>query len=148
MSPLLPPSHLSTRHVHRHGDDVGDFGFRDRTGRTSSAAAAINGFRNRRLTPVPIFPRFCLTGDLGGGVASPELQESGPGMNEDAEAARRYRNRAKEVRAIAEGAKDRESRLSLLRVARDYERMARLRIAVGKADRDSSSARHSNEPEV
>jgi len=67
-------------------------------------------------------------------------------MNEDAEAARRYRNRAKEVRAIARGAKDRKSRLSLFRVARDYERMARLRIAVGKADRDSSP-RHSNEPE-
>jgi len=59
-------------------------------------------------------------------------------MNEDAEAARRYRNRAKEVRAIAEGTKDCEARQSLLRVARDYDRMARLRIAVGKADRDSS----------
>ena len=58
-------------------------------------------------------------------------------MNEDAEAARRYRNRAKEVRMIAEGAKDQETRLSLLRVARDYERMARMRIVVGKADRDS-----------
>jgi hypothetical protein len=64
-------------------------------------------------------------------------------MNEDAEAARRYRKRAKEVRAIAEGAKDRETRLSLLRVARDYKRMARMRIEVGKADRDS--ARNSNE---
>ena len=66
-------------------------------------------------------------------------------MNEDAEAARRYRNRAKEVRAIAKGAKDREERESLLRVARDYDRMARLRIEIGKADRDS--ARVSNEPD-
>ena len=66
-------------------------------------------------------------------------------MNEDAEAARRYRNRAKEVRMIAEDTKDPEARQSLLRVARDYERMARLRIEIGKADRDS--ARASNAPE-
>ena len=58
-------------------------------------------------------------------------------MNEDAEAARRYRNRAKEVRMIAEDTKDVAARQSLLRAARDYERMARLRIEIGKADRDS-----------
>ena len=66
-------------------------------------------------------------------------------MNEDAEAARRYRNRAKEVRMIAEDTKDLEARQSLLCVARDYERMARLRIEIGKADRDS--ARDLNESE-
>ena len=59
-------------------------------------------------------------------------------MNEDAEAARRYRNRAKEVRMIAEDTTNLETRQSLLRVARDYERMARLRIEIGKADRDSA----------
>ena len=66
-------------------------------------------------------------------------------MNEDAEAARRYRTRAKEVRMIAEDTKDLEARQSLLRVARDYNRMARLRIEIGKADRDS--ARDLNESE-
>ena len=66
-------------------------------------------------------------------------------MNEDAEAARRYRKRAKEVRMIAEDTKDLEARQSLLRVARDYHRRARLRIEIGKADRDS--ARDLNESE-
>jgi len=67
-------------------------------------------------------------------------------MNEDAAAARRYWRRAKEVRAIADGAKDQASRASLLGVARDYERLARLRIEIGKADRDSGAAA-SNEAE-
>ena len=67
-------------------------------------------------------------------------------MNEDAAAARRYWRRAKEVRAIADGAKDQASRASLLGVARDYERLARLRIEIGKADRDFG-ADASNEAE-
>jgi hypothetical protein len=71
---------------------------------------------------------------------------SGLWMNEDAAAARRYWRRAKEVRAIAEGAQDRESRASLLSIARDYERLARLRIEIGKADRDVGASA-SNEPE-
>jgi hypothetical protein len=82
---------------------------------------------------------------IGAGV--PSLSDAlGIGMNEDAEAARRYRNRAKEVRAIAAGAKDRKTRLSLFRVATDYLDMAWMRIRVGKADRDSNTG-HSKEPE-
>ena len=56
-------------------------------------------------------------------------------MVDDAATARRYRNRAKEVRAIAESVTERKSRMTLLRIAADYERMARLRVRVGKADR-------------
>ena len=67
-------------------------------------------------------------------------------MNEDAAAARRYWRRAKEVRAIADGAEDRESRASLLSIARDYERLARLRIEIGKADRDAGASAP-NKPE-
>ena len=59
-------------------------------------------------------------------------------MNEEAAAARRYRHRAREVRTIADSMKDKKSRLALPRVAEDYERLARLRIAVGKADRAKS----------
>jgi len=56
-------------------------------------------------------------------------------MFDDAAVARRYRKRAKEVRAIAETVLERKSRTILLRIATDYERMARLRVRVGKADR-------------
>ena len=56
-------------------------------------------------------------------------------MFDDAAVARRYRKRAKEVRAIAEAVLERNSRMILLRIATDYERMARLRVRVGKADR-------------
>jgi hypothetical protein len=62
-------------------------------------------------------------------------------MNEEAAAARRYRKRAKEIRGIAEGMVDGKSRMTLLRVARDYDRLARLRIAVGKADRAKDDVR-------
>jgi len=56
-------------------------------------------------------------------------------MLDDAAAARRYRTRAKEVRAIAEAVTERKARMILLRIAADYERMARLRIRVGKTER-------------
>jgi len=56
-------------------------------------------------------------------------------MLDDTATARRYRMRAKEVRAIAEAIADRRSRMILRRVAADYERLARLRIRIGKADR-------------
>ena len=60
-------------------------------------------------------------------------------MRDDAATAKRYRARAKEIRAIADAVPDRRSRSILLRVAADYEKLARLRIRVGKADRDSST---------
>ena len=84
-------------------------------------------------------PLFCHLDYLGGGPiyarGACEFE-----MLDDAEAAKRYRTRAKEVRAIAEAVADRRSRMTLLRVAADYERMARLRIRVGKADRAMGSA--------
>jgi hypothetical protein len=56
-------------------------------------------------------------------------------LDEDASAARRYRQRAREVRAIAAETKDAGLRSTLLRVARDYERMAIARLRVGKLAR-------------
>jgi flavorubredoxin len=56
-------------------------------------------------------------------------------MSDDAATARRYRKRAREVRAIAEAVTERKSRVVLLHIASDYERMARLRVRVGRADR-------------
>ena len=56
-------------------------------------------------------------------------------MVDDAAAARRYRKRATEVRAIAVAMTEPNSRVILLRIAADYERMARLRVRVGKANR-------------
>ena len=67
-------------------------------------------------------------------------------MNEDAAAAKRCWRRAKEVRAIADSAKDRASRASLLTIATDYKRLVRLRLKIGKADRDSRAGA-SNKPE-
>jgi hypothetical protein len=56
-------------------------------------------------------------------------------LNEDAAAARRYLKRAKSVRFIAAETADSTLRSALLRVARDYERMARARLRVGKLAR-------------
>jgi hypothetical protein len=53
-------------------------------------------------------------------------------MNDDAAAARRYRQRAKEVRAILQGTEDLKTRTALEGIAADYERMARARIRVGR----------------
>ena len=58
-------------------------------------------------------------------------------QNEEAAAARRYRKRAREVRAIAAETKDPNLRTTLLRVARDYERMAQARLRMGKLARAS-----------
>ena len=56
-------------------------------------------------------------------------------MNDDAEAARRYRQRAKEIRAILESTDDREMRKALEGIAADYERLARARIRIGRLAR-------------
>ena len=53
-------------------------------------------------------------------------------MNEDAEAARRYRQRAKEIRAILQSTEDQEIRKALEGIASDYERLARSRIRIGR----------------
>jgi hypothetical protein len=58
-------------------------------------------------------------------------------QNEDAAAARRYRQRARDLRALAAGIDDPGVRFALLRVARDYERMALGRLRVGKLARSA-----------
>ena len=78
---------------------------------------------------------FCHLDYLGGATYICLARLYGSDMVDDAATARRYRNRAKEVRAIAESVTERKSRMTLLRIAADYERMARLRVRVGKADR-------------
>jgi hypothetical protein len=45
-------------------------------------------------------------------------------MTKNEEAARRYRTRAKQLRALAEQVEDDESRKLLLTVANEYEQMA------------------------
>jgi hypothetical protein len=53
-------------------------------------------------------------------------------MNDDADAAKRYRQRAKEVRAILQTTEDQEMRKALEGIASDYERLARSRIRIGR----------------
>ncbi len=56
-------------------------------------------------------------------------------MNDDAAVARLYRKRAKELRATAEALADWRQQKILFGVAEDYERLARLRVTVGKVNR-------------
>jgi hypothetical protein len=48
-------------------------------------------------------------------------------MKEDLDSAERYRQRAEELRVIAEGINDRFSKKALMDIAADYERMATAR---------------------
>lgn len=52
--------------------------------------------------------------------------------NEDAAAARRYRQHAREVRAISVEIQDTSIRCTLLSIARDYEDMALSQLRIGK----------------
>ena len=56
-------------------------------------------------------------------------------VDEDADAVRRYRQRAREVRALAKNTNDWATRAALLGIARDYEVMALARVRVGKLAR-------------
>ncbi len=60
-------------------------------------------------------------------------------MDADAAAARCYRKRAKELRATAESLADWRPRKILLGFAEDYERLARVRVTVGKVNRAMAS---------
>lgn len=53
-------------------------------------------------------------------------------MQEDQDAATRYRQHAEEIRVIAAGVMDKKNRKSLLEVAEDYERMARSRDRIDR----------------
>ena len=57
-------------------------------------------------------------------------------MKEDRDSAKRYRHHAEELRVIAEGSKDLKTRKALLRVADDYDRMARSRDLIDKGSPD------------
>jgi len=56
-------------------------------------------------------------------------------VDEDAEAVRRYRQRAREVGTLAKNVEDWTTRAALLGIARDYETMAVARLRVGKSAR-------------
>ena len=62
-------------------------------------------------------------------------------VNEDAEAARHYRQRAREVRAVAKKIDEVETRAALLKVAQDYDALALSRLRIGKAARSAKRAR-------
>ena len=62
-------------------------------------------------------------------------------VDEDAEAVRRYRRRAREVRTLAKNLEDWTTRAALLGIARDYETMALARLRVGKFARATRRAR-------
>jgi len=56
-------------------------------------------------------------------------------VDEDAETVRRYRQRAREVRAIAKGTEEPAIGAALIAIARDYETMALARLRIGKQAR-------------
>ena len=56
-------------------------------------------------------------------------------MTYELETARRYRDHAEELRAIAEGDRNNETRELLLKVALDYDRMARSMEAIDDTNR-------------
>ena len=56
-------------------------------------------------------------------------------MKEDLDSAERYRQRAEELRVIAEGLKDRFSKKALLDIASDYDRMATARDRIDERER-------------
>jgi hypothetical protein len=53
-------------------------------------------------------------------------------MSQDDETAARFVQRADELRCVADCMKNRESRATLLRLADDYEKMARMLLDAGK----------------
>jgi hypothetical protein len=56
-------------------------------------------------------------------------------MEDDSRTARRYRKRAEEIRTIADGMLDSNSRGILLAIAHDYERMAGSLDRIDETDR-------------
>ena len=56
-------------------------------------------------------------------------------MKEDPDSAARYRQRAEELKVIAETTTDPKSKKTLLDIAEDYERMARSRVRIDESDR-------------
>ena len=74
-----------------------------------------------------------------GGVAC--CLEVGAMIDEDAQAARRYRQRAREVRTVAKTVEEMTTRSALLEIARDYDSLALTRLRIGKAARSIQRTR-------
>jgi hypothetical protein len=55
-------------------------------------------------------------------------------MKEDLDSAARYRQRAEELRAIADATTDLGNKKTLLDIAEDYERLARTRERIDESD--------------
>jgi len=82
-----------------------------------------------------------------GAITGVPCARGGGVENEDLAAARRYRQRAHEVRSIAADAEDVDLRSALLRVARDYERLALARLRMDKLARSARmNKRRSGKP--
>jgi len=64
-------------------------------------------------------------------------------MNDDLAAAERFRNRAEELRAIADSTKDREMRRILSEVAADYDRKARSLLKIAESERALANEKES-----
>ena len=62
-------------------------------------------------------------------------------VDEDAQAARSYRQRARDVRIVANTIKETTTRSALLEVARDYDALALTRLRIGKAARSIQRTR-------
>ena len=62
-------------------------------------------------------------------------------IDEDAQAARRYRQRAREVRTVAKTIEEMTTRSALLEIARDYDSLALTRLRIGKAARSMQRTR-------
>jgi hypothetical protein len=62
-------------------------------------------------------------------------------MDNEANTATRYRQRAEELRVIAESTRDRRTRKLLLGVAEDYDRMAETMERIAQIDRNRGEAR-------
>jgi hypothetical protein len=62
-------------------------------------------------------------------------------MSEELDTAKRYRQRAEELRAIAAADQTRENRNALLKIAKDYEQMADTLEAIDKTNRAISKPR-------
>jgi hypothetical protein len=56
-------------------------------------------------------------------------------MSEEANTARRYRAHAEELRAIADGEREANTKDTLLRIAEDYERMAGTLDAIDRTNK-------------
>jgi hypothetical protein len=63
-------------------------------------------------------------------------------MSEELDTARRYRQRAEELRIVAQDERDKVTRSTLQRIAADYERMAETMEAIDRTNKAISRPRN------